>query len=99
MRLSTPQGDKVRLSRDGGLACDREQAEKYLSYDKDYYVREIRVGRTSSSVFFYEHPHMSFNTVLFENVNPPFENEKENSEKIIRERFEKQYKVGTFDKR
>ncbi|MBM7598275.1 hypothetical protein JOC34_000632 [Virgibacillus halotolerans] len=66
----SPQGRKVRFRNKGGWESDTEYAHKYLINEGDILtVEEIYVGRSSSEAEFKEHPNITFNTVMFEDVS------------------------------
>lgn len=63
-----PLGRKVKYLDRGGWDGDREHANRHFSEGDILTVKEIYVGRSSSTVEFVEHPHKQFNTVMFEDI-------------------------------
>lgn len=63
-----PKGRKVKFLGVGGLDCDEEYGNKYLSVGGIYTVDEIYVGGWCSQVELKEYPKKKFNTVMFEDV-------------------------------
>ena len=67
--LHCETGCKVKVTRlNAGYQYDEEKANEYLVQDGIYTVNQVRVGRSSSTVYLQEVPHISFNTVHFERV-------------------------------
>ncbi len=66
MNIYTAPNSKVRYTGKNGY--DTKLADKYLEVGKEYEVHFLRVGRSSSEVFFEEFVGIGFNSVHFENV-------------------------------
>ena len=64
----SPYGRKVKYLQENGFDSDVEYANKYMTKGQILTVREIHVGRWSSTVEFVEVPDKKFNTVMFEDV-------------------------------
>jgi|GEM_PF-3177675 len=69
MHLYTAPGEKVVFLDDGGTQHDRDVAQKYLAEGDEYTVEKLSVDRWNSQLYLKEFPGVSFNTVMFANVN------------------------------
>lgn len=65
-----PYGRKVIFLNKNGYDAQLEVAARYFKPGQVLTVREIYVGRSSSTVEFVDLPRHSFNTVMFEDVKP-----------------------------
>ncbi len=64
----SPEGRKVKFLNDGGWDGEAESANGYFDEGEVLTVKEIYVGRSSSTVEFVEFLNKEFNTVMFEDV-------------------------------
>lgn len=63
-----PLGRKVVYLNDNGYEIQRKTANEYFYENQLLTVKEIYVGRSSSTVEFLELPNKQFNTVMFADV-------------------------------
>ncbi len=61
----SPKGRKVIFTAQGGYDCELESAKKIIKIGAEYTVKEIYVGRNSSTVTLEEIDGKEFNTVMF----------------------------------
>lgn len=66
--ITPATGRKVYFLNDNGYDSERETANKYFKEGQILTIKEIYVGRSSSTVEFEELPDKNFNTVMFEDV-------------------------------
>jgi hypothetical protein len=63
-----PEGRVVLFHDRGGYDYELEDARKLFKKGEELTIKEIYVGRSSSTVEFIEHPGLKFNTVMFSDV-------------------------------
>ena len=68
MDIYAKLGTSIKYLGVNGYDSDREYANKYLSVDCVYTVKQTNVGNWSSSVELLEFPDKLFNTVMFSEV-------------------------------
>jgi hypothetical protein len=73
MNIYAIKGHKVKYLGINGGDYAREHANKHLEIGKEYTVDHTDVGQSSTSVYFEEVPNQSFNSVMFEDVEPQSE--------------------------
>lgn len=72
MNLLSKKGEKVIFLDENGYDTQREYAKKRgLVKEETYTVNNTRIGRFDSTVNLVEFPDDWFNTVMFDNLNPP----------------------------
>ena len=70
MRLNAPRGQIVKFTGIGGSKEEVNDAKEHLSLGETYTVEHVKVGRSYSTVCFKELKARSFNTCMFEEVDP-----------------------------
>jgi hypothetical protein len=65
----SPEGRKVIYLDENGYDIERGRASKLFKKGTELTVKEIFVGRSSSTVEFVEYPEYQFNTVMFTDKN------------------------------
>lgn len=65
---SSPKGRKIIFLNENGHGIEREIARQFFKEDQILTIKEIYVGRSSSTVEFLELPGKKFNTVMFKDM-------------------------------
>lgn len=65
----SPKGRKVKFINENGYEFERKEANDLFIEGETLTVKEIYVGRSSSTVELVEYPNMKFNTVMFADLD------------------------------
>ena len=65
----SPEGRKVKFINENGYEFERNKANDLFIEGEILTVKEIYVGRSSSTVELVEYPNIKFNTVMFTDLD------------------------------